>query len=156
MSESLIISRQDQNDPVAQHSDLTDLNPVIARVLDSLRQPLLELKPIIRQDAIAIARGNENDFTVLFTHVLEIILKHPPQEGKLFIYIRSVQNDPAGDDKIVTVSIHTNTAYDTSWEKTYANVLSECGDICKRHGGGFVYHMVSNTSCLFTINLQGK
>lgn len=156
MSESVIHSREISAGAAFDATGLVDLNDVVSTVLASLTNRVQELQAIVRKDAIAMARGNEKDFETLFSNVLEIILEHPPQEGKLFIYIRSVQNDPAADDKFVTVSIHTNTTYDPAWEKSCADRLSECGNICNTSGGGFVYHLVSNTSCLFTINLQGK
>jgi hypothetical protein len=117
MSESFMASRIEQpGDPVLKPGCI-DLNGIVAGVIAASKERLMELQAIVRQDELAPARGEEHDLRVLFTDLLEIILNHPPQNGKLFIYIRSVQNDPASDNKMVTVSIHTNTDYHPEWEK---------------------------------------
>lgn len=156
MSEPFLASRIEQpGDPVLKPGCI-DLNGIVAEVIAASKERLTELQAIVRQDELGPARGEENDISLLFTCLLEIILYHPPQNGKLFIYIRSVQNDPAADHKMVTVSMHTNTNNHPEWENLYAEALSHCGNLCKKYGGSFIYHLVSNTSCLFTINLQGK
>jgi hypothetical protein len=156
MSESFTASRIEQPGKPVLKPACTDLNGIVAGVIAASKDRLSELGAIVRQDELAPARGDAEDFKILFSNLLEIILNHPPKSCKLFIYIRSVQNDPAADDKMVTVSIYTNTDYHPGSEKMYAALLSQCGNLCEKYGGGFIYHLVSNTSCLFTINLQGK
>jgi hypothetical protein len=156
MHEPFTASRIEQPGEPVLKPDCIDLNGIVAGVIADARERLSRLQALVRQDELGPARGDAQDLKFLFSNLLEIILNHPPQSCKLFIYIRSVHNDPASDDKMVTVSIHTNTDYHPDWEKIYAAVLSQCGSICKKYGGGFIYHLVSNTSCLFTINLQGK
>jgi hypothetical protein len=156
MSEPFIASRIEQPGEPGLKPDCIDLNGIVAGVIAAKKDRLMQLQALVRQDELGPARGDEQDLRVLFSSLLEIILNHPPQSCKLFIYIRSVHNDPASDDKMVTVSIHTNTDYHPDWANMYAAVLSQCGSVCEKYGGGFIYHLVSNTSCLFTINLQGK
>jgi hypothetical protein len=156
MSEPVILPREIPGENFLNSSSLVDLNGIIGDVLEAEKTTLQQIHAIVRHDNLLPARGAENDFRLLFAALVRIILKHPPQEGKLFIYIRCADKDPASDDKKITVSVHTNTNYDLNWEKTHARVFLECGNLCKVNGGDFVYHLVSNTSCLFTINLQGK
>jgi hypothetical protein len=155
MNEPLIIPLEECGGDYLYKSELIDLNKIVCDVLESEKSKLEEMQTIVRHDELLPARGKENEFYLLFSNLVEIILEHPPREGKLFIYIRCADKDPAGVDKRITVSIHTNTYYDLNWEKTHAAVLHECGSICKTNGGDFIYHLVSNTSCLFTLNLQG-
>jgi hypothetical protein len=156
MSEPFAASRIEQPGEPVLKPECIDLNCIVAEVIAAAKPRMTQIQAIVRQDELGPARGDEQDLRFMFTSLLDIILNHPPQSCKLFIYIRSVHNDPASDDKMVTVSIHTNTDYQPDWENRYASLLSQCGSICKKNGGGFIYHLVSNTSCLFTINLQGK
>ena len=156
MIESLLMPRENFTGHTLYNSDFLDLDVVVKNVLGSRKERFQEIGAIVRQDAIPPVRGNEQQLVSLFSSLVEIILNHPPNDGKLFIYIRCVEKDPASDDKKITISIHTNTCYGMSWEKSQADILQECGNICKQNGGDFMCHLLSGKSCLFTINLQGK
>jgi hypothetical protein len=155
MKQPFILPREEQDGDYLK-TDFADLNNIIRDVLEEAKADLLQMQAIVRHDQLPPVRGNETNLYLLFSNLVKMILQHPPREGKLFIYIRAADKDPASVDRKVTISIHTNTFYDLNWENTHAAVLLECGNLCKYCAGDFIYHLVSNTSCLFTINLQGK
>jgi hypothetical protein len=163
MSESLIFSSQNKSEGIAYNTEqLADLNSVSINAIERHKITLQQLRAIFRCDPLPTVKGNSRDLEELFSLVIDLVLKSRTENGKLFIYIRS--EETAGDrtrqssDGIhyYTISVYTNACYDICREEKFITMLKQCENICTANNGSFNYHPVSYTSCLFTINLQGK
>src|SRR5688500_7769133 len=70
------------------HGDLIDLNRLMQQVFEEQQQKVVQLQTIIRCDTLPVVQGNVQSLLALFRSMVGLILDHPPQNSKLFIYIK--------------------------------------------------------------------
>jgi hypothetical protein len=119
---------------------------------------------ILRSDKLPQINGNKESLIHLFSELISMIVTHPPQNSKLFLYITKEQ--PQDEEvmdlrftagvKMYTIDFHTNITSDEHWMALYKNNLDECSVFIRQNGGNFSFFPICNTGCLFSIFLSGK
>ena len=143
---------------VTAATSLVNLNTTLQTVFELQKERLQRLQTILRRDPLPVIKGIEADWQQVFYGLMDIILAYPPRDSKLFIYIKceALPNAAGEEAPWYSISVHTNTGNDAQWATACAAFLDRCGAVCNASGGTFVHHMVSTSTCLFTLNLPGN
>ena len=141
---------------------LVDFNKVVQEALDSAKEHLNQLNAIIRCDNLPHVQAKVEDMRQLSNHLVRLILLHPPQKSKLFIYIKCNRFDseamPAKTSAWLhpyEISFHTNSCNEASWQAEHQQELAECAAICAQYSGMFTA-AYGHADCLFKLTLPGK
>lgn len=143
------------NEPVA-------LDDILKQVFKEERLGLQHLQAIVRCDALPQVMGSASQLTSLIRCIIKMILNHPPDGTKLFLYIKCskarLDDEEAKALGFCTyeINFHTNIKGDENWQKQYASELADCYEICQSFAGSLIVHPIANTGCLFTVTLPGK
>jgi len=146
---------------VVNEEVLVDFNKVIQESLDGERVRLNRLNPIIRCDSLPHIQAQEKDMKQLSDHLIHLILLHPPQKSKLFIYIKCnrfnevLPVETSGWQHSYEICFHTNGCREASWQAAYEKEIADCAAICTRYAGTFTAAYDHN-DCLFKLTLPGK
>jgi hypothetical protein len=109
--------------------------------------------------------GKEEIFLHLFSELISMILNHPPQNSKLFLYITCNEQAPDTDIidlrlkesfKLFKIDFHTNITSDDQWINLYKANLAKCSLLVQQGCSSFSFFPICNTGCLFSISLPGK
>ena len=139
-----------------------DLNEIFRAVLDTYS---VDGGLIFRCDKLPIAIGSPEDFTYLFDALLSMIVSHPPQGSKLYLYVKcfpeTVDDDVMdlrvdAQTAIYKIEIYSNITTDKEWEMLHQAKLAECNLQAAKVKGRFSFSPVVNTGCVFSLTLPGK
>lgn len=119
---------------------------------------------ILRADKLPHVNCSQEVFTHLFGELVSMIVNHPPQNSKLFLYITckeqsqdaEVMDLQLGGETMYVIDFHTNITSDKQWTNLYKSKLDECSVLIQQNGGDFTFFPICNTGCLFSISLPGK
>ena len=146
----------------SEQSDV-DLNQILQTVCSRC---ITEGKSfILRADKLPHVQGKEEIFLHLFGELISMILNHPPQNSKLFLYITCKEQPPDADTidlrliesfKLFKIDFHTNITSDDQWINLYKANLAKCSLLVQQAGNSFSFFPICNTGCLFSISLPGK
>ena len=155
-----LISSQD---PEKNDQYDVDLNQVLETVCNGF---IAEGKSfILRSDKLPHVLGDEEVFLHLFKELVAMILNHPPQNSKLFLYVTCREDNPdedvidmrlTGDIRLFRTNFYTNITSDDQWTDLYKEDLAANSLLVEQNGGNFSFFPICNTGCLFSISLPGK
>lgn len=138
------------------------LDDILKQVFKEEKIGLQHLQAIVRCDALPQVAGSASQLTSLIRCIIKMILNHPPDGTKLFLYVKC-SKARVEDEQVKAlgfstyeINFHTNIRGDEHWQRQYAGELAACHDICQGFAGSLVVHPITNTGCLFTVTLPGK
>jgi len=141
---------------------LVDFNKVVQETLDRVKEHLIQLNAIIRCDKLPYVGAKAEDMRQLSNHLIRLILLHPPQKSKLFIYLKCNRFDsevlPAKTSAWLhpyEICFHTNSCNEASWQSEHQQEIAECAAICARYSGTFAA-AYGHAESLFKLTLPGK
>jgi hypothetical protein len=149
--------------PEGNEQPNVDLNDVVQTICS--KYTAVGKSFILRSDKLPHMNGNKENFMYLFSELISMIVNHPPQNSKLFLYITCKEQPQdeevidlrlTGDVKMYTIDFHTNITSEKQWMNLYKNKLDECSVIIQQNGGSFSFFPICNTGCLFSISLPAK
>lgn len=147
---------------VSMDEQFVNLTTIVQGVLEAVQRPPDQLKIIVRCDTLPHIEADAQDMLQLSNLLLACILEHPPQKGKLFIYIKCNRSDSetlltsdSGGFQYYEIYFHTNSCNEPGWHEAHLQELKLCEAICSRYNGLFTF-ADSSTAYLFQLTLPGK
>jgi hypothetical protein len=141
---------------------LVDLNKVVQEALTKAEGCLDKGKTIIRCDKLPHVVGEEKELGQFCNQLIDIILQHPPQNSKIFIYIKciraeskSMQLESITGLPMYEICFHTNSCNEPLWQVPNQEQLLQCAAVCKKYNGSFV-SALGTRDYLFKLTLPGK
>jgi hypothetical protein len=141
---------------------LVDFNKVVQESLDRVKEQLSQLNAIIRCDNLPHVQAKAEDMRQLSNHLVRLILLHPPQKSKLFIYLKCNRFDsevlPVKTSAWLhsyEICFHTNSCNEASWQSEHQQEIAECAAICAQYSGTFTA-AYGHAESLFKLTLPGK
>lgn len=142
---------------------LVDLNKVMRHVFEHQQQRIAELQTIIRCDALPLVQGPTQLFVLLFGRMVSLILNYPPQNSKLFIYLKCDKKATDVIDLTLPegfmhheLSFYTNSNITPEWEKVNGDTLARCRQLAHESGCTMSWQTAPGAGCLFSVTLPGK
>ncbi|HZH01447.1 MAG TPA: hypothetical protein VEY32_10220 [Flavisolibacter sp.] len=141
-----------------------NLNQLLQQLFAKEQLRIESRKMLIRCDQFPYVLVDESKITQICHSLLQMILEHPPEKGKLFMYIKCgvLKGDevmnlalPQGE-RMFEISFNTNTQHLPGWDEPYKTFLQDCNIILQHYGGAFHYRVNSESSYLFQMILPGK
>lgn len=141
-----------------------DLNKIFQSICD--KYAIEQQKNfILRFDKLPTINGDRDHLQCIFDGMVEMIVNHPPDNSKLFLYVKCTEQP--GDAEIIDlglmagtkwykIDLYTNITTSEYWQALYQNKLGECISLATQNGGNISFSPISNTGCLFSIVLSGK
>lgn len=148
--------------PLTDESSLVNLNLVVQNLLQAMQQ-VKELQAIIRFDLLPQVIGNDTELHEVFENLFTSIINHPPAGNKLFIYIRCEKAKSETMDLrlpegfcLYTIGIYTNIKADERWLQLHQQQQERSKGIIQQMMGTLITHPITNTGCLYELELPGK
>lgn len=148
----------------ATDQEQIDLNDILRTVLEKYKEA--EHKNfILRFDILPFVTGSKDQFICLFDALIKMIISHPPDKSKLFLYVKCSRQNLEEDiidlslnkeSAMYRIDFYSNITTDAQWEVDYNATLSDCAMQANKNGGNFSFSPISNTGCLFSLILPGK
>lgn len=139
------------------------LNEVLHESLRKAQMQIDKVKLIVRCEALPLVTAEHDEMVTLFDELLEMILNHPPDATRLFLYINCEEDnsdiiDMTLEDgvKRYCIKFHTNITAHDNWRLVNSKGLIHCRQILSRHNGNLAVNDIGNTGCLFSVLLPGK
>lgn len=139
------------------------LNEVLKESLKKAQAVVDHLQLVVRCESLPQVNGSRHEMIQLFDDLLSMILNHPPNALRLFLYVYCEEESNevidltlTGSNKRYCIKFHTNITTHESWKLMHSQTLSNCRYILSRHNGTLVVNDISNAGCLFSISLPGK
>lgn len=138
-----------------------DMNQVLRQSLQKNASGGIKEQLILRIDPLPLVRCNAQQYTVMLDALVQMIVLQPPVNSKLYLYIKCEEEkidtpDVKRKSPIYKISFYTNIVTDEHWKKLYRNKLIEYSNTFTDKERIFSFHEISNSGCLFSINLPGK
>jgi aminopeptidase C len=161
--DSTFPSRNYNTLPKKYSNGLLDLNTVLRESLKKVQSEVLHLQLIVRCESLPQIKADHEEIMELFDDLLRMILNHPPQTSRLFLYVdceedfRDVIDMTLEEDfKRYIIKFHTNVTTHGNWKLINSQALMNCRQILSRYNGNLAVNEISKTGCLFSLSLQGK
>lgn len=142
---------------------LLSLNDVIQENLKKAQYQVDKAQLIVRCETLPCIKADHDEMASLFNDLLSIILNHPPNTSRLFLYIdceednsEGIDRTPEEDMKRYIIKFYTNITTSESWKLANSGALINCQQILSRHNGNLAVNDISGTGCLFSVSLPGK
>ncbi len=149
--------------PKKYSNALLDLNIVLKESLKKVQSEVHKLQLIVRCESLPKIKADREEATKLFDDLLRMILNHPPQTSRLFLYVDCEED--SGDVMDMTleegfkryiIKFHTNVTTHGNWKLINSQSLMNCRQILSGYNGNLAVNEISKTGCLFSLSLQGK
>jgi light-regulated signal transduction histidine kinase (bacteriophytochrome) len=140
----------------------TNLNEVMQQSLHRFQTGIRNQNVIVRYESLPIIEADKKAMIRVFDNLVQMIINHPPEGSKLFLYVDCEEESREQDSETLYVSkrysirFHTNITTSEEWKAEYQRVLEECSELLNQFGAGFTVNEIKNTGCLFSISLSGK
>ncbi len=164
-----------QNPSIASHTRIdsadqsylneeVDLNEVINSIIQTYLLQKQNAPVIFRLDKIPVVNGCKETLHFLFDELINMILSHPPDKSKLFLYMQCAEekvDENVLDLRVMktgnyVVCFHTNIHTTEEWKMLYKSKLEDCCQVAFQNGGSLNHYNIVNTGCLFSLTLPGK
>ncbi|MBO9573018.1 MAG: hypothetical protein J7497_12570, partial [Chitinophagaceae bacterium] len=131
--------------------------------LKKVQSEVHHLQLIVRCESLPKIKADGEETMKLFDDLLRMILNHPPQTSRLFLYVDCEED--SGDVMDMTleegfkqyiIKFHTNVTSHGNWKLINSQSLMNCRQILSRYNGNLAVNEISKTGCLFSLSLQGK
>jgi len=139
------------------------LNEVLQESLRKAQMQVEKVKLIVRCETLPFVIAEHDDMVKLFDELLGMILNHPPDAARLFLYIHCEEDnsdiiDMTLDEglKRYCIKFHTNITTHNNWRLVNSQGLINCRQILSRYNGNLAVNDIGNTGCLFSVLLPGK
>ena len=139
------------------------LNEVLQESLRKAQVQVDKVKLIVRCETLPLVIAEHGEMVKLFDELLGMILNHPPDAGRLFLYINCEEDNSDIIDmtleegiKRYCIKFHTNIITHENWRLVNSQGLINCRQILSRHNGNLAVNDISGTGCLFSVSLRGK
>jgi len=139
------------------------LNDVLQESLRKAQVQVDKVKLIVRCETLPLVIAEHGEMVKLFDQLLGMILNHPPDAARLFLYIHCQEDnsdiiDMTLDEgvKRYCIKFHTNITTHDNWRLVNSQGLINCRQILSRHNGNLAVNDIANTGCLFSVLLPGK
>jgi len=144
-------------------SGLLSLNEVVQASLRKAQAQVDKVKPIVRCETLPLIVAHYDEMVKLFDELLGMILNHPPEGTRLFLYIYCEEDTSDIIDMTLEaglsrycIKFHTNVATHQNWKLVNSQGLTNCGQILSKHNGNLAVNDISSAGCLFSVLLPGK
>jgi signal transduction histidine kinase len=146
------------------YSEQINLNDVLRQALQQrLQYEKKNSDIIIRCDVLPVVETDRKKIIGVFDHIVQMIISHPPNGARLFLYVNCEEEHTAmtGADvvkrnKRYKVNFHTNISTDEAWKKAHEKTIAGCKAVVAQYGASFTVNDIKSTGCLFSISLLGK
>jgi len=142
---------------------LLPLNEVLNESLKKAQAEVDNLQLIIRCESLPQIKADRDEMVKLFDHLLNMILNHPPQTSRLFLYVDCEEEANDIIDMTVeegykryAIKFHANVTTHDNWKLVNSQALINCRQILSNHNGTLAVNEISSTGCLFSVSLPGK
>jgi len=142
---------------------LLDLNSVLNESLKKAQSQVDHLQLIVRCETLPQIKADHDEMVKLFDGLLGMILNHPPQTSRLFLYVDCEENVTDVIDMTLEkgfrqyiIKFHTNVTTHDNWKLVNSQALINCRQILSKHNATLAVNEISKTGCLFSVLLQGK
>jgi hypothetical protein len=139
------------------------LNEVLQESLRKAQLQVDRVKLIVRCETLPVVNAEHGEMVKLFDELLGMILNHPPDAARLFLYIHCEEDnsdiiDMTLEEGLVRycIKFHTNISTHDNWRLVNSKGLINCRQILSRHNGNLAVNDIGNTGCLFSVLLPGK
>ena len=139
------------------------LNDVLQESLRKAQVQVDKVKLIVRCETLPLVIAEHGEMVKLFDQLLGMILNHPPDAARLFLYIHCQEDnsdiiDMTLDEgvKRYCIKFHTNITTHDNWRLVNSQGLINCRQILSRHNGNLAVNDIGSTGCLFSVLLPGK
>lgn len=146
-----------------QVPELLSLNDIIQESLRKAQPQVAHVKLIVRCENLPQIKAVRDEMVKLFGDLLGMILNHPPDTTRLFLYIDSEEDKSDVIDmtmeegfKRYFIKFNTNITTHDNWKLVNSQTLIHCRQILLRHNCSLVVNDLSSTGCLFSVFLPGK
>src|SRR5678815_4592665 len=138
------------------------LNDVLQESLRKAQVQVDKVKLIVRCETLPLVIAEHGEMVKLFDQLLGMILNHPPDAARLFLYIHCEEDnsdiiDMTLDEglKRYCIKFHTNITTHSNWRLVNSQGLINCRQILSRHNGNLAVNDIGSTGCLFSVLLPG-
>lgn len=142
---------------------LLSLNDILQESLKKAQVQVDKVKLIVRCETLPQMKADREEMVNLFDNLLAMILNHPANAARLFLYIDNEEDNSDVIDmtleegfKRYFIKFHTNITTQESWKLVNSERLITCRQILSRHNGNLAVNDISSTGCLFSVLLPGK
>jgi hypothetical protein len=142
---------------------LLSLNEILQESLKKAQAQVDKVKLIVRCESLPTVKADHGEMLKLFDNLLGMILNHPPNATRLFLYIdcgvdiSDVINMTLEEGfKYYIIKFHTNITTHENWKLVNSQALINCRQILSKHNGNLAVNDISSTGCLFSVLLPGK
>jgi len=154
------------NNNALERKHITGLLSLNEILQDSLRKAQVQVdkvKLIVRCDMLPLIVADHDEMVKLFDELLGMILNHPPDGTRLFLYIYCEEDTSDIIDMTLEaglsrycIKFHTNVATHQNWKLANSQGLTNCTQILSKHNGNLAVNDISSAGCLFSVLLPGK
>jgi hypothetical protein len=149
--------------PKKYPDSLLDLNTVLQESLKKAQTRVDHLQLIVRCESLPQIKADHNEMVKLFDDLLGMILNHPQQASRLFLYVDCEKgsndvihmNVEKGFERYI-IKFHTNVTTHDNWKLLNSQTLVNCRQILSKYNANLAVNEISKTGCLFSLSLQGK
>lgn len=149
--------------PKKYPDSLLDLNTVLQESLKKAQVRVDHLQLVVRCESLPQIKADHDEMVKLFDDLLGMILNHPPQASRLFLYVDCEENSNDVIDMNVEkgfepyiIKFHTNVTTHDNWKLVNGQTLVKCRQILSKYNATLAVNEISKTGCLFSLSLQGK
>lgn len=142
---------------------LLDLNVVLKESLKKAQTEVDTLQLIVRCESLPKIEADYEGMLKIFDDLLKMILTHPPQTSRLFLYVDCEEeaNDiiditPEKGFRRYNIKFHTNVTTHEHWKLMNSQTLAHCRQKLHEYNANLAVNEISKTGCLFSLALQGK
>lgn len=143
--------------------NLLDLNTVLKESLKKAQAEVDHLQLIVRCESLPHVRADRDGMVRLFDNLLGMILTHPPQTSRLFLYVDCEEETDDVIDmnleegfKRYIIKFHTNVTTHDNWKLVNSQTLINCRQKLSEYNATLAANEISKTGCLFSLSLPGK
>ena len=148
---------QDYSIENTPHTPALALNEVFKASMKKAQEEVKNLQVIVRCESLPQIEGSYQQMLMLFDHLLSIIIKHPPKNSRLFLYVDcEEETNDCDNEKRFFIKFNTNAAVPENWKVMNSQAFIICRQILSNHNGTLIVNNISSTGCLFIVSLPGK
>lgn len=144
-------------------NNLIDLNAVLNKAMQGFVVEREKRRLNIRYDNLPLVLADSQPILTLFNDLLDMLVKHPPIDGNLFLYIKCEASPSEIMDLTLekgfthfNIQFFTNITINENWQNLYQQKLLDISNIAASYKGSFYLNNSLHAGCVFSLTLPGK